>query len=101
VTENGAAYPDPDPVDGRVSDPDRLRYYAGHLAAARQAIADGAPLKGYFAWSLMDNFEWAFGYTRRFGITHVDFTTQKRTIKESGRWFSRVIAGNGVVPFSR
>jgi beta-glucosidase len=94
VTENGAAYPDPDPVGDRVADPKRLRYYVGHLAAARQAILDGAPLKGYFAWSLLDNFEWAFGYTRRFGITHVDFATQKRTIKDSGRWYSRAIAAN-------
>jgi beta-glucosidase len=98
VTENGAAYPDPDPIDGRVSDTDRLRYYAVHLAAARQAVADGAPLKGYLAWSLLDNFEWAFGYSRRFGITHVDYATQKRTIKDSGRWYSRVIATNRVVP---
>ncbi|MDP9362838.1 MAG: GH1 family beta-glucosidase [Chloroflexota bacterium] len=97
VTENGAAYPDPPPREGRVADPERTRYYVGHLAAARRAIADGAPLAGYFAWSLMDNFEWAFGYTRRFGITHVDFTTQQRTIKDSGRWYGRVVSENRLV----
>lgn len=90
LTENGAAYPDPDPVGGRVADPDRLRYYAGHLTAAQRAIATGAPLHGYFAWSLLDNFEWAFGYTRRFGIVHVDYQTQRRTIKDSGRWLARI-----------
>jgi beta-glucosidase len=94
VTENGAAYPDPPPVDGSVADPARQRYFAGHLGAALQAIQAGAPLQGYFAWSLLDNFEWAFGFTRRFGITYVDFATQQRTIKGSGRWLSRVIAGN-------
>jgi beta-glucosidase len=98
VTENGAAYPDPEPSGGRVADPARQRYFAGHLAAAQLAIQDGAPLKGYFAWSLMDNFEWAFGYTRRFGITYVDFATQQRTIKDSGRWLSRVMAENRLRP---
>jgi beta-glucosidase len=98
VTENGAAYPDPEPTEGRVADPARLRYFSSHLLAARQAIADGAPLNGYFAWSLLDNFEWAFGYDRRFGITHVDFATQRRTIKDSGRWLSRVFAANRVGP---
>lgn len=88
VTENGAAYPDPDPIAGRVADPERLRYYQGHLAAAQRALADGAPLHGYFAWSLLDNFEWAFGYTRRFGIVHVDYQTQRRTVKDSGRWLA-------------
>ncbi len=94
VTENGAAYPDLAPVDGRVRDPERTRYYALHLDACRRAIADGVPLAGYFAWSLMDNFEWAFGYTRRFGITHVDYDTQVRTIKDSGRYYSAVARQN-------
>lgn len=94
VTENGAAYDDPPPRNGRVEDPRRVRYYAGHLAAAKAAIEEGVPLQGYFAWSLMDNFEWAFGYTKRFGLTYVDYLTQQRTIKDSGRWYSQVIASN-------
>ena len=98
VTENGAAYVDNPPVNGRVADPDRTRYYAQHLEACRQAIVDGAPLKGYFAWSLMDNFEWAWGYTRRFGIIYVDYDTQVRTIKDSGRYYSAVVRQNQVLP---
>ncbi len=97
VTENGAAYPDPAPRDGRVADPERTRYYASHLAAALAAIEQGVPLRGYFAWSLLDNFEWAFGYTRRFGITYVDYATQERTIKDSGRWYRQVAAANRLV----
>jgi beta-glucosidase len=97
VTENGAAYPDEPPRDGRVIDTQRLAYYAGHLDACARAVADGVPLRGYFAWSLMDNFEWAFGYTRRFGIVYVDYPTQQRTIKDSGRWYSQVIAQNALV----
>jgi beta-glucosidase len=94
ITENGAAYDDATPEQGRVADPQRTRFYARHLAAAKAAIEDGVPLGGYFAWSLLDNFEWAFGYTRRFGITYVDYATQERTIKDSGRWYGRVAAGN-------
>jgi len=100
ITENGAAYPDSPPqlVDGelRVADDARTRYYAQHLAAAQRAINDGAPLKGYFAWSLLDNFEWAWGYTKRFGISYVDYETQQRTVKDSGRWYSKVIAANAI-----
>lgn len=94
ITENGAAYPDDPPQDGHVADPKRTAYYAQHLEAARQAIVDGVPLKGYFAWSLMDNFEWAWGYTRRFGITYVDYTTQQRTLKDSARWYRAVVQQN-------
>ncbi len=99
ITENGAAYHDQVSQNGevRVHDPDRTHYYALHLQAAQRAITDGVPLQGYFAWSLMDNFEWAFGYTRRFGITYVDYDTQQRTIKDSGRWYQQVIAANAVV----
>lgn len=99
ITENGAAYPDQVSQNGeaRVHDPDRTRYYAEHLQAAQRAIGNGVPLQGYFAWSLMDNFEWAFGYTRRFGITYVDYDTQQRTLKDSGRWYKQVIAANAVV----
>ncbi len=99
ITENGAAYPDQVSQNGeaRVHDPDRTQYYAQHLQAAQRAIGAGVPLQGYFAWSLMDNFEWAFGYTRRFGITYVDYDTQQRTLKDSGRWYKAVIAANAVV----
>ncbi|HEY0739758.1 MAG TPA: GH1 family beta-glucosidase [Herpetosiphonaceae bacterium] len=100
ITENGAAYDDaaPQEVDGelRVTDAERTSYYARHLDAAQRAIEVGSPLKGYFAWSLMDNFEWAFGYGKRFGITYVDYQTQQRVIKDSGRWYSRVIAANAL-----
>jgi beta-glucosidase len=97
ITENGAAYADPLPRNGRVADPERTRYLVGHVGACRQAIADGAPLLGYFAWSLLDNFEWAFGYTRRFGITYVDYASQQRTIKDSGRWFGQVARSNRII----
>ncbi len=97
VTENGAAYPDSMPRNGLVEDPERTTYFAKHLRACHHAIADGVPLKGYFAWSLMDNFEWAFGYTRRFGITYVDYQTQARTVKQSGHYYARVVAGNRLV----
>jgi beta-glucosidase len=96
ITENGAAYDDRLSDDGRVHDAQRASYYQQHLAAARRAITSGAPLKGYFAWSLMDNFEWAWGYTRRFGITYVDYETQQRTIKDSGHLYRDIIAANAV-----
>ena len=91
ITENGAAYAD-EIVDGRVEDEERRRYFEQHVDACRQAVKKGLPLKGYFAWSLMDNFEWAFGYSRRFGIVHVDYETQQRTVKKSGLWFRDFIA---------
>jgi len=83
ITENGAAYEDPAPVNGVVEDPQRVEYYRLHLTAISNAIAQGAPVKGYFAWSLMDNYEWAEGYAKRFGLVHVDFATQQRTLKRS------------------
>ena len=92
VTENGAAYADPGPRNGRVADPQRTRYLAEHLAAAAEAIADGVPLAGYFAWTLLDNFEWAWGFSRRFGLVHVDFASQRRTLKDSAHWYRRFIA---------
>jgi beta-glucosidase len=93
VTENGAAYPDPSPRGGRVADGDRTQYLVEHVAAAERAVAAGVPLCGYFAWSLLDNFEWAWGYSRRFGIIHVDFHTQRRTMKDSARWYSGFLKG--------
>jgi beta-glucosidase len=82
------------PVDGAVEDPERIEYVRDHLAAAHRAIAAGARLEGYHVWSLLDNFEWAQGYTQRWGIVHVDFATQQRTPKASAYWYRDVIAGN-------
>ena len=96
ITENGAAYADSTVVDGQVQDADRIAYLDGHLRAAHAAIAAGVDLRGYLAWSLMDNFEWAFGYTRRFGLVHVDYTTQRRTPKASADWYRKVIGRNGL-----
>jgi beta-glucosidase len=95
VTENGTSSQDAPGADGAVHDPVRLRYVARHAAAVHQAAADGADVRGYFLWSFMDNFEWGFGFSKRFGITHVDYATQKRTLKDSGRWYSRVVQENG------
>jgi beta-glucosidase len=86
VTENGSCYEDT-LVDQTVDDEKRRRYLERHLEASLAAIGDGAPLRGYFAWSLLDNFEWAEGYSRRFGLVHVDFETQVRTIKKSGLYY--------------
>ncbi|MFD8970361.1 GH1 family beta-glucosidase [Streptomyces sp. NPDC059568] len=97
VTENGAAYADRPGADGTVHDPDRIRYLHGHLAAVRRAIDDGADVRGYFLWSLLDNFEWAYGYGKRFGAVHVDYETQRRTPKSSALWYAR-LAGTGVLP---
>ena len=86
VTENGSAYPDELTADGTVEDGERLDYLRRHTAVCRDLVSEGFPLKGYFAWSLMDNFEWAWGHSRRFGIVYVDYTTQQRIVKKSGRW---------------
>lgn len=96
ITENGAVFADPDavPADG-INDTARLAYIANHLLAAHDAIALGVNLRGYYVWSLLDNFEWAEGYTRRFGIVHVDFATLERTPKASARFYSDVIRSNG------
>ncbi|HWH24802.1 MAG TPA: GH1 family beta-glucosidase [Candidatus Limnocylindria bacterium] len=95
ITENGAAFPDTPSADGSVADPRRLAYIDGHLAALAGAIADGIDVRGYFCWSLLDNFEWAFGYSMRFGLVHVDFTTLRRTPKRSAHWYRGVIASAG------
>jgi beta-glucosidase len=92
ITENGACYEDT-VIDGQVNDEKRRKYLELHLEAAREAVVQGAPLMGYFAWSLLDNFEWAEGYARRFGIVHVDFQTQQRTIKSSGRFYQNFLKG--------
>ncbi|MDW8105826.1 MAG: GH1 family beta-glucosidase, partial [Armatimonadota bacterium] len=84
ITENGAAFRD-EVRDGRVADADRVEYLRQHFLSAHRAIGDGVPLKGYFVWSLMDNFEWAYGYSRRFGIVYVDYATQQRIWKDSAR----------------
>ncbi|MGW4497324.1 GH1 family beta-glucosidase [Micromonospora sp. NPDC004336] len=98
VTENGAAFPDDAVADGagQVVDADRIAYLDGHLRAAHEAISRGVDLRGYLVWSLMDNFEWAEGYRRRFGIIHVDYLTQRRTPKSSARWYQEVISRNGL-----
>lgn len=88
LTENGSTYNDVLGADGRVHDAERTRYLARHLDAALQVVRAGVPLKGYFAWSLLDNFEWAEGYVRRFGLTYVDYATQRRLLKDSGRWYA-------------
>lgn len=98
ITENGAAFDDPDPANGVVEDPDRVAYLREHFLAAERAIQKGVPLKGYFVWSLLDNFEWGWGYTKRFGIIHVDFETQKRTFKQSANFYMDWIANQEVVP---
>jgi beta-glucosidase len=95
ITENGGAFDDPSPVKGRVPDAARVAYFRDHLRAAHAAIAEGVNLKGYFAWSLLDNFEWAFGYSKRFGLVHVDYATQTRTLKDSALFYRRVIESHG------
>ena len=91
ITENGSAWEDVVAPDGAVRDPDRVDYLLRHLEAASEAIGKGVDLRGYFAWSLLDNFEWSFGYERRFGIVHVDYETQVRTPKDSARAYAEVL----------
>jgi len=92
ITENGCAYPDTLSPDGSVDDTDRIAFVAGHLGAVADAIAAGVDVRGYYLWSLMDNFEWAAGYTQRFGLVHVDYATQRRTPKASYAWYRDLIA---------
>ncbi|MET9951215.1 GH1 family beta-glucosidase [Streptomyces sp. NPDC006339] len=98
ITENGAAYDDYADPEGGVHDPERIAYLHAHLAAAHRALGAGVDLRGYFLWSLLDNFEWAYGYGKRFGIVHVDFPTGRRTPKDSARWYADVIARGGLPP---
>ncbi len=96
VTENGVPVPDGIDFDGRVRDERRIRYLQNHIAQVHRAIQEGAPVSGYFHWSLMDNFEWALGYGPRFGVVYVDYKTLKRTVKDSGKWFANLIQNNGI-----
>ena len=91
ITENGAAFTDERAADGHFHDAARQHYLECHLTALDQARQAGVPVAGYFAWSLLDNFEWNEGYRQRFGLVHVDFATQQRTIKESARWYQQYI----------
>jgi beta-glucosidase len=97
VTENGAAFYDPPTADSPVDDPLRIDYLRRHLQAAADAMAQGVDLRGYFVWSLLDNFEWTLGYSKRFGIVHVDYETQRRTPKASARFYSEVIRTRGAI----
>ncbi|WP_405017501.1 GH1 family beta-glucosidase [Kitasatospora sp. NBC_00070] len=97
VTENGAAFEDTVGPDGLVDDQDRIAYLHGHLAAVADAVAAGADVRGYYLWSLLDNFEWAYGYAKRFGAVHVDYGTLARTPKASARWYAEVIR-TGTLP---
>src|SRR4051795_2646966 len=92
VTENGCAYDDEVDAQGKVEDPQRIAYLDGHLRAVAEAVERGVDVRGYYAWSLLDNFEWAEGYTKRFGLVHVDYATLKRTPKASFGWYREVIA---------
>jgi beta-glucosidase len=98
ITENGSAFYDPPVAPGNeLPDPLRVDYLDKHLRAVQQARADGCDIRGYYAWSLLDNFEWSLGYSKRFGIVHVDFATQTRTLKSSAKRYAAVIASRGRV----
>ncbi|MCX4703289.1 GH1 family beta-glucosidase [Streptomyces sp. NBC_01352] len=92
ITENGSAENDVLSADGQIHDPDRIEYLRDHMAAVANAVAEGVDVRGYYVWSLLDNYEWAFGYDKRFGIVHVDYDTLRRTPKDSYRWYQRLIA---------
>src|SRR2546423_12456048 len=98
ITENGAAFYDPpQAIDGKIEDPLRIEYMRQHLRAAHEALRQGVDLRGYFAWSLLDNYEWSHGYSKRFGLVQLDYAAQQRTIKSSGRYHSEVIRSKGAV----
>jgi beta-glucosidase len=98
ITENGAAFSDRSTIDGRVVDTDRIAYLHGYLNACLDAVDCGVDLRGYFVWSLLDNFEWAFGYDKRFGIVHIDYETLIRTPKASYDWLARLTSSRRVPP---
>ena len=95
ITENGCSYADGPDAQGVIHDPRRIDFFRGYLEAVARAIADGADVRGYHAWTLLDNFEWTEGYAQRFGLAWVDFPDTERTLKDSGRWLGRVAAENG------
>ena len=95
ITENGAAFPD-EVVDGVVADDRRIAYLVGHIAAVQRAREAGVPVHGYFVWSFLDNFEWAHGYSKRFGIVYVDYATLARLPKASFHWYRQLIANGGL-----
>jgi beta-glucosidase len=98
VTENGAAFFDPPTAKkGRVEDALRVDYLREHISSVRDAIQQGVDVRGYMVWSLFDNLEWSLGYSKRFGIVHVDFESQRRTPKDSAHFYSKVIASNGAI----
>jgi beta-glucosidase len=97
ITENGLSNIDWVAEDGKVHDPQRIDFTRRYLRELRKAVGEGVPVKGYFHWSLMDNFEWAEGYKQRFGLIHVDYQTQKRTPKESYSWYRELIKKKGAV----
>jgi beta-glucosidase len=96
ITENGGAFDD-EKKNGQVNDQRRIDFLTGYITECRRAIGEGVDLRGYFVWSLLDNFEWALGYTKRFGIHHVNFVTQERTPKASARWYKEIIRRNGLL----
>jgi len=97
ITENGASYSDAPDANGRVRDVRRIEYLQSHIEAIGRAIQCGVPISGYYVWSLMDNFEWAFGYTQRFGLIYVDYETLKRYPKDSAYWYGNVSRQNGLM----
>jgi len=96
ITENGAAFNDEVSADGKIHDPRRLDYLKNHFIQTRLAMQDGVDVRGYMVWSLLDNFEWGHGFTKRFGLIRVDYETQQRTVKDSGEWYSEVIRKNEI-----
>ncbi|MEU0375553.1 family 1 glycosylhydrolase, partial [Streptomyces sp. NPDC006283] len=98
ITENGAVHGDEPGDDGAVHDTRRTAFLRSHLTAVHRALAAGAPVKGYYHWSLLDNFEWAMGYWPRFGLVHVDRATQRRTVKDSGHWYAQVTRTGAIPP---
>lgn len=97
ITENGMSNSDWVNIDGKVHDPQRIDYLHRHIRELKKALFDGTDIKGYFTWSIMDNFEWALGYSERFGLVYVDYTTKKRILKDSAYWYKDVIKSNGEI----
>ncbi|MFE4535548.1 GH1 family beta-glucosidase [Streptomyces scopuliridis] len=100
ITENGAAFDDYMSPEGEVRDPERIAYLRGHLAAVHRALGSGADIRGYFLWSLLDNFEWGYGYSKRFGMVYVDYATRRRVLKSSARWYAE-LTRTGTLPAGR